>query len=197
MVLESVPAPIAIVGPALVETVRAPGRRVLLADPWRLPERAAPAPPPAPALPGSLAYVIPTSGSTGRPKGVAIEHRAVTALIDWALDVYDQAELGGVLASTSVCFDLSAFELFVPLAAGGTALLCENVLELASLPWRDRVRLVNTVPSAMKALLALRALPDAVTTVNLAGEPLPARLVEELHREPGVRRVFNLYGPTE
>jgi non-ribosomal peptide synthetase component F len=66
------------------------------------------------AAPGNLAYVIYTSGSTGRPKGVAIEHRSTATLVRWAaFGLLDPGALG-VLASTSVCFDLSIFEMFVP-----------------------------------------------------------------------------------
>ncbi|MGI9290753.1 MAG: amino acid adenylation domain-containing protein, partial [Gammaproteobacteria bacterium] len=67
------------------------------------------------AVAGDLAYVIYTSGSTGRPKGVAIEHRNTVALMQWAGDAFDADELNGVLASTSVCFDLSVFEIFCTL----------------------------------------------------------------------------------
>src|SRR5262249_13803147 len=64
------------------------------------------------ALPGNLAYLIYTSGSTGRPKGVAIPHRSAVALSVWARETFSAAEFRGVLFATSVCFDLSVFELF-------------------------------------------------------------------------------------
>ncbi|HVR07369.1 MAG TPA: amino acid adenylation domain-containing protein [Thermoanaerobaculia bacterium] len=86
--------------------------------------------PPAPG-PDNLAYVIFTSGSTGRPKGVAIPHRAAVARVAWARAVYRPADLAGVLAATSVCFDLSVFELFVTLGLGGTVILARDALQLA------------------------------------------------------------------
>ncbi len=147
-------------------------------------------------VPESLAYVIYTSGSTGLPKGVAITHRSATALVDWAAAVFGPAELGGVLASTSVCFDLSVFELFVPLSLGGTVLLVANALALPSSAARDRVSLINTVPSAMAELERL-GLPAGVRTVNLAGEPLKAGLVRRLAFAEPALRVLNLYGPSE
>jgi len=58
-----------------------------------------------------------------------------------------------VLASTSICFDLSVFEMFVPLSWGGTVILAENALALPGLPARGEVTLVNTVPSAIRELL--------------------------------------------
>ncbi|HYX24727.1 MAG TPA: amino acid adenylation domain-containing protein, partial [Thermoanaerobaculia bacterium] len=145
----------------------------------------------------NLAYVIYTSGSTGRPKGVAIAHRSAVELVFWARRVFSAEELSGVLASTSICFDLSVFELFAPLSWGGCVLLAPNVLELAQLPSASRVRLLNTVPSALSAL-AEGELPADLGTINLAGEALGASLVERLwRRHPQVRRVLNLYGPSE
>ena len=149
------------------------------------------------ASPQNLAYLIYTSGSSGRPKGVAIEHRSAVAFARWVRDTYSREELSGVLASTSICFDLSVFELLVPLCWGGKVVLAENVLSLASLPAAREVTLVNTVPSAMTALLRETTLPSSVVTVNLAGESLRRELVRDLHSQPGVRRVFNLYGPSE
>ncbi|HEX8115893.1 MAG TPA: amino acid adenylation domain-containing protein, partial [Pyrinomonadaceae bacterium] len=122
------------------------------------------------AVPESLAYVIYTSGSTGRPKGVAIAHRNAVALVSWARSRYTAEELSGVLASTSVCFDLSVFELFAPLSWGGAAVLADDALALCGLKSAARVRLVNTVPSAATELLRLGCLPASAKTVNLAGE---------------------------
>ncbi|HEX5718532.1 MAG TPA: condensation domain-containing protein, partial [Thermoanaerobaculia bacterium] len=102
---------------------------------------------------GNLAYVIYTSGSTGRPKGVAIEHRTAAALVPWSSRVFSDAEMAGVLAATSINFDLSVFELFVTLGRGGTVILAANALELPALPASSEVTLVNTVPSAMAELL--------------------------------------------
>jgi amino acid adenylation domain-containing protein len=146
--------------------------------------------------PGQLAYVIYTSGSTGRPKGVAIEHRAAVRMVRWAGEAFARTELSGVLASTSICFDLSVFELFAPLAYGGRVILAANALELAELPAAGEVTLINTVPSAMAELVRLGAVPGSVRAVSLAGEALPGRLSRQLY-DLGVQRVVNLYGPSE
>ncbi|MCP4656303.1 MAG: amino acid adenylation domain-containing protein, partial [bacterium] len=147
--------------------------------------------------PENLAYVIYTSGSTGRPKGVAITHHSAVAMLQWAREVFSAEELAGVLAATSICFDLSVFEIFAPLAWGGRVILARDALELPSLRGAAEVRLINTVPSAMTELVRLEAVPASVRTVNLAGEVLKGALVERLYRRPTIRRVFNLYGPSE
>ncbi|MEO4013076.1 non-ribosomal peptide synthase/polyketide synthase [Pseudomonas sp. P2663] len=147
--------------------------------------------------PDNLAYVIYTSGSTGKPKGVAIAHRNVLALIDWSKSVYSREDIQGVLASTSVCFDLSVWELFVTLANGGSVIIARNALELPNLPARDQVRLINTVPSAINALQRDGQIPPSVRIINLAGEPLKQSLVEALYQQSTVEHVYDLYGPSE
>ncbi|MBD1865324.1 MULTISPECIES: non-ribosomal peptide synthetase [Trichocoleus] len=145
----------------------------------------------------NLAYVIYTSGSTGVPKGVAIQHSSPVVLVEWAKTVFTNAELAGVLAATSICFDLSVFEIFVPLSWGGRVILAENALHLPTIPAASQVTLVNTVPSAIAALLQAGSIPDSVRTVNLAGEPLQPALVQRLYQQPTIQRVYNLYGPSE
>ncbi len=151
----------------------------------------------APVEPDHLAYLIYTSGSTGRPKGVAIKHHSATTMVRWAGETFSAAQLECMLASTSICFDLSVFELFVPLAFGHRVHLVHDVLALTSIPAGAGVTFVNTVPSAMTELLRLGQLPASVTTVGLAGEPLSNSLVQQLYREPNVTAVLNLYGPSE
>src|SRR3954467_7888107 len=149
----------------------------------------------------NLAYLIYKSGSTGRPKAVAIQHQSAVELAFWAREAFSAAELRGVLASTAVTFDLSVFEIFVPLAWGGTVVLAENALELpaaaAALPAGVEITLVNTVPSALAELLRADALPASVRTLNLAGEALPRWLADRAYARPGTARLCNLYGPSE
>jgi amino acid adenylation domain-containing protein len=147
--------------------------------------------------PKNLAYVIYTSGSTGRPKGVAIEHHSAVTFLYWAKETFTQQELSGLLASTSICFDLSVFELFVPLSWGGRVILAENALQLPTLLARQEVTLINTVPSAMATLIRVDAIPPSVQSVNLAGEALQSKLVQQIYQQETIQQVFNLYGPSE
>ncbi|MDY7029754.1 MAG: amino acid adenylation domain-containing protein, partial [Spirochaetota bacterium] len=153
--------------------------------------------PASPCKPENLAYVIFTSGSTGKPKGVAVEHASVAALIAWSGETYSSEQLSGVLASSSICFDISVFELFSTLCLGGKVVLVKNLLDLPEMRHADQVTLINTVPSAFEGLLQLSGIPKSVGTVNLAGEPLHGNLVQALYSNDSVEHVFNLYGPTE
>ncbi|WP_263357601.1 non-ribosomal peptide synthetase [Acidicapsa ligni] len=144
-----------------------------------------------------LAYVIYTSGSTGRPKGVAIEHHSTNSFLHWAMQTFSAASLQYVLASTSICFDLSIFEIFLPLSIGSTIVLAENALEIAELEAVDKITLINTVPSTMAALIKARLVPQTVRCINLAGEALSASLVRQIEEQLPQAEIFDLYGPTE
>ncbi|NQZ08831.1 MAG: amino acid adenylation domain-containing protein, partial [Algicola sp.] len=145
----------------------------------------------------NLAYVIYTSGSTGKPKGVLIEHGNTVSMLNWALDEYSKDQLAVILASTSLNFDLSVYELFLPLSAGTSLRVVMNVLDLSSSEHVSDVTLINTVPSAMDGLLKVGAIPEAVQVINLAGEALPNALLNGiLDAHPDIV-VCNLYGPSE
>ncbi|GFE67460.1 non-ribosomal peptide synthetase [Chroococcus sp. FPU101] len=143
----------------------------------------------------NLAYIIYTSGSTGKPKGVAITHHSVVSFINWAKNIFTSEQLKGVLASTSICFDLSVFEIFVPLSCGGTVILAENALQLPNIS--TNITLINTVPSAATELLRINGIPESVVTINLAGEALSNQLVQQLYQKQHIQQVYNLYGPSE
>ena len=145
--------------------------------------------------PANLAYVIYTSGSTGKPKGVELCHFNAVALLDWVKTAYTPAELAKVLASTSLNFDLSVFEMFAPLSVGGRCVVVEDALDL--LVQDVDVSLINTVPSAIKVLIEQDAIPSSVRVINLAGEPLPMHVVNDLLSARKCEKVFNLYGPSE
>ncbi|MDG4865822.1 AMP-binding protein, partial [Streptomyces sp. T-3] len=169
-----------------LDTVIAEGRRDAMPVP--LPD----------TRPDDPAYLLFTSGSTGRPKGVVIPHRGAVNLINWSGSVYSGDELARTLAVTPTTFDLSVFELFVPLAHGGEVRLLDSVLDLLDAPAHaHEATLLNTVPSAVATLIERGALPSSLRTVNVAGEPFAADLVRAVHAAvPGVRMV-NLYGPSE
>ncbi len=145
--------------------------------------------------PRQLSHIIYTSGSTGVPKGVAIDHGGLSVFLRWVRDTFSDRELGGTLASTSVCFDVSTFEIFGTLSWGGRIVLVDNVLAAA---WSEAdIRMVSTVPSAMREIVNVGGLPPATETVTLGGEAVDEGLVESLYRVPSVTRVVNIYGPSE
>lgn len=147
--------------------------------------------------PDDLSHLIYTSGSTGTPKAVMIEHRSVAQLTAWAEQTFDDDERDGMLASTSLSFDLSVFELLTTLALGGRIVLVDDVLALSDPEFGHQIAFVNSVPSALGQLLLTGPLPATVRTVALAGEALPAALVDRLYAHASVGAVWNLYGPAE
>ncbi len=154
---------------------------------------------PVVAGPRDVAYVIYTSGSTGRPKGVAVEHAGAASLACWAGSAFPAAELSRVLASTSLSFDVSVFEIFGTLTAGGCIEVVPSLLALAERgtagPWRGS--LISAVPSALAQVLATPGVRAQAAVVALCGEALTGQVVEAIRAAvPGVR-VENIYGPAE
>ena len=148
--------------------------------------------------PSSPAYVIYTSGSTGRPKGVVVEHRGVVGLMCWARAEFGAAGLSRVLASTSLSFDVSVFEIFGPLACGGCVEIVADLLTLADgagQGWQGS--LISAVPSALSQVLGVHGARARVRTVVLAGEALTAHVLAGVRAALPGAVVRNIYGPTE
>ncbi len=143
----------------------------------------------------NLAYVIYTSGSTGTPKGVMVEHRNTVNLLHWSGGVFAESEIRRTLFSTSVCFDLSVYECFLPLSRGSKLYLVEDALKLARTP--VDASLINTVPSAITALVNQKAVPASASVINLAGERVKADLIERIFESTRVQKICNLYAPSE
>ncbi|MEV6875260.1 non-ribosomal peptide synthase/polyketide synthase [Amycolatopsis sp. NPDC051128] len=152
--------------------------------------------------PANPAYVIHTSGSTGRPKGVVIAHRSAANLMAWAGTDFGAVFRPGttVVASTSLNFDVSVFEVFAPLMTGATVEVVRDVLALGERPAHqaDRaVGLVSGVPSAFAQLLAQGAVSVRPSTVVLAGEALTLDALRDIRKALPDSRIANIYGPTE
>jgi amino acid adenylation domain-containing protein len=154
-------------------------------------------------LPDNLAYVIYTSGSTGRPKGAMNTQRAVRNRLLWMVSAYGMGPADRFLQKTPFGFDVSVWELFCPLIAGGLLVMArpgghqENA-HLLELMGRHGVTFIHFVPSMLQAFLeedrleACRSLKHVVCS----GEALPASLRDLFHEKLGCA-LHNLYGPTE
>ncbi|MER7504677.1 amino acid adenylation domain-containing protein, partial [Nonomuraea pusilla] len=145
-----------------------------------------------------LAYILFTSGSTGDPKGVEIEHGALANFLTGIGERLGVSAGDRVLAHTTVAFDISLLELFLPLTAGGTVVLASRGAarhpgRLAELT--GEVTIAQATPSMWRLLLETGWTPPADLTVLSGGEALPVSVAEPLHAS--ARELWNLYGPTE
>lgn len=162
--------------------------------------------------PDALAYVIFTSGSTGRPKGVGIEHHSVLNRILWMQSTFPIGPGDVILQKTTVCFDVSVWELFWWSWTGAAVALAPQGAEkdpaaLADAVERFGVTVMHFVPSMLAAFLASiedgRVSPARLRRLRYvfaSGEALDAHLVERFNRllhEPYGVELHNLYGPTE
>jgi amino acid adenylation domain-containing protein len=145
--------------------------------------------------PSHLAYIIYTSGSTGLPKGVMIRHFNVSRFIEWCKKEFSRSSFDTVYAVTSVCFDLSVYELFFTLCTGKKIRMLPNALSIGTYIGTDKNILINTVPSVVSAMLQERINWANVSALNMAGEPIPESIKDNLDLER--MEVRNLYGPSE
>lgn len=183
-----------------------PGGRVdeLLADPatW------SPRPPTVAATPGTpddTAYVIFTSGSTGTPKGVMMSHRAAWNTIDDVNDRLDIRATDSVIAVSQHTFDLSVYNIFGMLAAGGTIVFADGTARNDPQAWADavtkhRVTVWNSVPVQMQLLLD--HLGDAATLpslrrIMLSGDWIPVSQPEQIAMLAPEAAMLSLGGATE
>ena len=163
--------------------------------------------PPLAQAPADLAYTIFTSGSTGLPKGVMIDHRgAVNTILDvnrrFAVTAEDR-----VLGLSSLSFDLSVYDVFGTLAAGGALVLPEpeaarNPARWAQLVAAHRVTLWNSVPALMEVLVEHAeggggSRLASLRLVLLSGDWVPVGLPDRIRALVPPARVVSLGGATE
>ncbi|HEY1625017.1 MAG TPA: amino acid adenylation domain-containing protein [Streptosporangiaceae bacterium] len=160
-----------------------------------------PAVPPQVTLTGDdLAYVIYTSGSTGRPKGVQVTHRGLTNFLCSMARQPGFTSGTTLLAVTTVCFDIAALELFLPLIAGGTVEIApagavgDGAALRRLLDW-VRPGMLQATPVTWKMLIAAGWDGGQDLAALCGGEALPRDLAADLVARAG--SVWNLYGPTE
>ncbi|MEU3626770.1 non-ribosomal peptide synthetase [Amycolatopsis coloradensis] len=148
---------------------------------------------------GDLAYVMYTSGSTGTPKGVAVSHGNVAALVGepgWRVGPADT-----VLMHASHAFDISLYEMWVPLLSGARVMLAgSGAVDGEALAGyvADGVTAAHLTAGSFR-VLAEEAPESAagLREVLTGGDAVPLAAVERVRRTCPDVRVRHLYGPTE
>ena len=150
--------------------------------------------------PSALAYVIYTSGSTGRPKGVAIEHRSVANFVRAMAREPGMGSHDVLVAVVTLSFDISGFELYVPLSVGAQVVVADvdTVFDgkaLAALIERAGATVLQATPATYRLLLDSGWKGRRQMKAVVGGEVFPPALAERLL--PRVGELWNAYGPTE
>ena len=157
--------------------------------------------------PDALAYVIYTSGSTGVPKGVMIAHEAALNTI---VDINQRLGITArdrVLSVSALSFDLSVYDVFGMLEAGGTIVLPAPERARDPIHWLDRmnecgVTVWNSAPALMQMLITILeasrgALPTNLRWAMLSGDWIPVDLPSRLGKHAPHCRLLSLGGATE
>jgi amino acid adenylation domain-containing protein len=147
-----------------------------------------------------IAYVLYTSGSTGKPKGVQISHRALTNMLIAVSNDLSLSRSDVVLATTTISFDISTFEIFAPLIAGAHLVVAPRSVAIDGKLLAEAIRehdvtVVQATPAGWQVLLEAGWEGQAGLKMLTAGEPLTWILAQRL-LERGAD-LWNLYGPTE
>lgn len=160
------------------------------------------------ADPTQLAYTIYTSGSTGRPKGVMIEHHMAVNLVQWVNKEFNIGTDDRLLFITSMCFDLSVYDIFGILSAGATVVIAESkeikdVKILQDLLQRYKISFWDSVPTTLDYLVRDLELTcetyrqTALRVVFMSGDWIPVDLPARIRRFFPGTRVISLGGATE
>lgn len=158
---------------------------------------------PTPPTPDDLLYIIYTSGSTGNPKGVMLPNRGVANYLLWMRDCFNTGTATRILAKTSISFDISVWELFLPLISGGTLVLekradIESPEQTAAVIEAKKVNIFQFVPSGLKLFsdVGMFAQTPSLQKIFCGGEKMPPGLKDDV-LEQYKGELYNLYGPTE
>lgn len=150
------------------------------------------------------AYVIYTSGSTGEPKGVVIAHAAAVNTVEDIVERFGVGPEDRVLAVSALDFDLSVFDVFGLLAAGGAVVTVPEAARRDAEAWvdlvqRHRVTVWNSVPTLLDMLLtAADGRPlEPLRLALVSGDWVGLDLRERLDAAVGGARLVALGGATE
>ncbi|AQA22783.1 amino acid adenylation domain protein [Rhodococcus sp. MTM3W5.2] len=156
-----------------------------------------------PLRPANVAYAMFTSGSTGRPKGVTVTHGSVVNQIAWMQGQYPLGPSDTVLQKAPVTFDVSVWELFMPLQVGARTVIAKpgghrDPEYLVAVAEERSVTIMEFVPSMLDVFLAdpQLQLPASLRYVLAGGEELPAELARRFAAR-SIAVLDNTYGPTE
>ena len=147
-----------------------------------------------------LAYVIYTSGSTGRPKGVEIPHRCVNNFLSSMSKYPGFSAEDRLLALTTLSFDISVLEIFLPLVRGGQVVLASHEdgmdgIRLKELLERYDITVMQATPSTWRLLVLAEWAGKSDLRILCGGEAMPKDLVSGLLSH--CASLWNMYGPTE
>ncbi len=150
--------------------------------------------------PASLAYIIYTSGSTGMPKGVEIPHQAAVNFLHAMGKEPGLSKSDRLLAVTTLSFDISLLELYLPLLSGARTFIAtrdeaRDGRRLATLLDQLDITVMQATPATWRLLLDAGWEGKANLRVFCGGEAMPRDLANSLVNSAS--EVWNLYGPTE
>jgi len=154
----------------------------------------------------SLSNIIFTSGSTGKPKGIKISHQNILCFVNWCCDNFKFKKSDKFCSIAPLHFDLSVFDIYVPMMLGSTIYLFDNeeIKNPRLITQRidsHNINVTYTTPTLYNLLFTYGKIKkrslQTIHTKIFAGEVMPLNLLSQMKTKVPQSRYFNFYGPTE
>lgn len=168
-----------------------------------------------PVAPGDTAYIIYTSGSTGEPKGVVISHGGVSNTINDINARYEVSTEDAIIGMSSMCFDLSVYDIFGALSAGAKLVMVsepKDIRQVAKTVIEKEITIWNSVPAFVQMYVSElqreakknrecntkeRYQENLLRLCIMSGDWIPVSLPKELRKELPEIEIVSMGGATE
>lgn len=146
-----------------------------------------------------LSYVLYTSGSTGKPKGVMVHNKGLVNVVNYFTKTLNMSKTDKILGLTTLCFDISMLEIFMPLTIGATFVIVssktqKNPLKIIDVLSLYNITIMQATPTSYEMLLGCGWTGDANIKFLVGGEACRPKILQLTKNGQGL---YNVYGPTE
>lgn len=152
------------------------------------------------------AYIIYTSGSTGKPKGVVITHAAASNTIQDINERFNITSEDRIIGLSSMCFDLSVYDIFGSLSAGAQLIMVPNIHDIHAikeLTDKEEITIWNSVPAIMQMYVDEisssnnESAGNSLKLIMMSGDYIPTQLPDKIKNLIPKTKIISLGGATE
>ncbi|MGB6152926.1 MAG: amino acid adenylation domain-containing protein [Pricia sp.] len=184
----------------LTSSLRPNCKTLFLEDMFAVLNRYPPKPLSIDVLPEDTAYLLYTSGSTGRPKGVSVSHKNIVNLLSSMATEPGIVETDVLLAITTISFDISGLELFLPLLKGAKLIIADSATArdgrlLLDMLKSENISILQATPTTWQMLVDSGWEAPLPIKAFCGGEALTLKLARQILERS--KALWNMYGPTE
>ena len=144
-----------------------------------------------------LAYVLYTSGSTGKPKGVMVHNKGLVNIVEFFAETLSVSVKDRVLCLTTLCFDISMLEIFLPLICGATLVMIssktqKNPVRILEVLQAHKISVMQATPTTYEMLMAVGWTGDRSIKMLVGGEACRPKVAQLSQNSDGMYNVHLL-----